>query len=134
MKGDLGLNEWLIDRLLPVLAENIPATKTSIQRHVFFTIVTSGNITPTWKLVRISTTSSPLAKTGRTRTYDLIVTFGPQKPGATSRESLSVASYKVFVPSQTTLDLHNSALFGSSVAARLTPVLPIFTGLPFIGF
>lgn len=44
-----------------------------------FIIVSSGNITPTWRLVRVSTNSgSPLFNTGRTRTHDVIITIGPK--------------------------------------------------------
>jgi hypothetical protein len=44
-----------------------------------FIIVTSGNVTPTWKLVKLSanTSSSPFFAAGRTRTHDLIITIGP---------------------------------------------------------
>jgi len=44
-----------------------------------FIIVSSGNITPTWKLVRVSAnTGSPFFNTGRTRTHDVIITIGPK--------------------------------------------------------
>ena len=78
IEGDLGLNDWLEDRVLPVMLGNVSAPKTSVQRHLFFKVVTNGNIAPTWTLVRVSTPSTPLASAGRTRTYDLIVTLGPQ--------------------------------------------------------
>ena len=47
--------------------------------EIKFIIVTSGNVTPTWKLLRVSanTGSSPLFALGRTRTHDVIITIGP---------------------------------------------------------
>jgi hypothetical protein len=50
----------------------------SISLELKFVIVTSGNVTPTWKLVKVSNSgSSPFFNTGRTRTHDLIITIGP---------------------------------------------------------
>jgi hypothetical protein len=51
----------------------------SISIEIKFVIVTSGNVTPTWKLVNVSanTGSAPFFNIGRTRTHDLIVTIGP---------------------------------------------------------
>jgi hypothetical protein len=55
------------------------AKPESISIEIKFIIVTSGNVTPTWKLLRISanTGASPFFSTGRTRTHDLIITIGP---------------------------------------------------------
>jgi hypothetical protein len=51
----------------------------SVSIEMKFVIISSGNFTPTWKLVNLSanTGSSPLFSTGRTRTHDLIITVGP---------------------------------------------------------
>jgi hypothetical protein len=46
--------------------------------EIKFIIVTSGNVTPTWKLLRVTAnTSGSLLSLGRTRTHDLIITIGP---------------------------------------------------------
>jgi hypothetical protein len=47
--------------------------------EIKFIIVSNGNVTPTWKLVRVSanTGSTPLFGIGRTRTHDVIITIGP---------------------------------------------------------
>jgi hypothetical protein len=47
--------------------------------EIKFVIVSSGSANPSWKLVNISTGTGalPLASAGRTRTHDLILTFGP---------------------------------------------------------
>ncbi|MGD0846972.1 hypothetical protein [Bradyrhizobium sp.] len=54
--------------------------KDAVSYEIKFVIVSSANVTPTWKLVRVSanTGSSPFFNTGRTRTHDLIITIGPQ--------------------------------------------------------
>lgn len=47
--------------------------------EIKFIMVSNGNITPTWKLVNVTASSGnlPLLNLGRTRTNDLILTFGP---------------------------------------------------------
>jgi hypothetical protein len=54
--------------------------KDAVSYEIKFVIVSSANVTPTWKLVRVSANagSSPFFSTGRTRTHDLIITIGPQ--------------------------------------------------------
>ena len=46
--------------------------------EIKFIIVTSGNVTPTWKLLRVSAnTTGSLLSLGRIRTHDVIITIGP---------------------------------------------------------
>lgn len=51
----------------------------TVSYEIKFVIVTSGNATPTWKLIPVSANpaSAPFFSTGRTRTHDLIITIGP---------------------------------------------------------
>jgi len=50
----------------------------TVTYEIKFVIVSSGNVTPTWKLVKVSAnTSGTFFSTGRTRTHDLIITIGP---------------------------------------------------------
>jgi hypothetical protein len=46
---------------------------------VKFVIVSNGSANPTWKLVSVTANSGtlPPVTAGRTRTHDLILTFGP---------------------------------------------------------
>jgi|GEM_PF-2503395 len=56
------------------------ATKPdTISYEIKFVIISTGNVTPTWKLVRLSanTGALPFFSAGRTRTHDLIITVGP---------------------------------------------------------
>jgi hypothetical protein len=93
LESDLGISQWLHDHLvaeglLPSssISKNAdPAFKQdSLSYHIKFVVITSGNITPTWKLVRVATNNGglPLASVNRTRTHDLLITYGPAyKPG-----------------------------------------------------
>jgi hypothetical protein len=59
-------------------SSNKNITKDTITYEVKFVIVSTGSVTPTWKLIRVSAnTSGNLFSTGRTRTHDLIITLGP---------------------------------------------------------
>jgi hypothetical protein len=94
LESDLGIADWLRDHLvtqtlLPssrLTDKNDPTFKQDVlSYHVKFVVISSGSVTPTWKLVRVASGngSLPLASAGRTRTHDLLVTFGPAfKPGA----------------------------------------------------
>jgi hypothetical protein len=91
--SELGISEWLSDHLaagqvLPssTLKSNAdPSFKQDVlSYHVKFVVISSGNVNPTWKLVRFASGngSLPLASANRTRTHDLLITFGPAfKPG-----------------------------------------------------
>jgi uncharacterized membrane protein YgcG len=63
----------------------------TISYEIKFVIVSNGNITPTWKLMKFSanTGSSPLFALGRTRTHDLIITIGPN---TTATDNSNLAS------------------------------------------
>jgi hypothetical protein len=63
----------------------------TVSLEIKFIIVSSGNATPTWKLVRVSanTGNSPLIAAGRTRTHDLIITFGPKDDPKTANDHLA---------------------------------------------
>ena len=57
----------------------------SVSTELKFVIVSSGNITPTWKLLQVSAnTSGTLFAANRTRTHDLIITVGPPSGDTTS--------------------------------------------------
>lgn len=61
-------------------------TPDTISIEIKFVIQTSGNVTPTWKLIRLSanTGTAPFVGVGRTRTHDLIITIGPNKTSTTN--------------------------------------------------
>jgi hypothetical protein len=100
IESDLGIKEWLVGAMIvdnaltsdPVPSQlsgnggkggkggdngQVTGAKDTVSLEIKFIIVTSGSVTPTWKLVRISAnSSSPFFNTGRTRTHDLIITIG----------------------------------------------------------
>jgi hypothetical protein len=86
---DLGIEKFLRD-VAPgaLLFQSSPMAKGGAGKgakldvfsyEVKFIVVTNASISPTWKLVNISAGagSLPLANAGRTRTHDLVLTFGP---------------------------------------------------------
>ncbi len=86
IQSDLKLKQWLYEAMLPQYTGIVkypdkpnPDVKNVISHEVKFEIVSSGNATPTWKLIRVSanTGSSPLFGTSRDRTQDLLITLGP---------------------------------------------------------
>jgi len=87
LQSDLKIYDWLSAALLPYGADivnyaNNSTAQNAITHDVKFEIVSSGNINPQWKLVRVSAnTSSTLLAAGRDRTQELIITFGPTQKG-----------------------------------------------------
>jgi len=55
------------------------STEEVLTYEVKFDVVTSGNVTPSWKLVRVASNQggAPLFNTQRERTHDLTITFAP---------------------------------------------------------
>ncbi|PWB83269.1 MAG: hypothetical protein C3F11_07510 [Methylocystaceae bacterium] len=83
--SDLKLEEWLSAALFletvsgakDVLEANFK--QNVISHEVKFEVVSDGNITPSWKLVRVSAnTGAPFFGASRSRVHDLIITFGPK--------------------------------------------------------
>lgn len=91
ISSELKLKDWLLTSMeIELTARHTTSSSTDaalntfvsshavIQHEVKFIILTDGNITPSWKLVRVSTATSPLFDAQRTRTHDLLITFGPK--------------------------------------------------------
>jgi hypothetical protein len=95
VQSDLKLEEWLADYLSPLGTKEGQAPtsvagilKSTVLTHdVKFEVLSSGNITPAWKLINVSIDQSgSLFATSRDRTHDLIFTLGPgDKTGFTSQ-------------------------------------------------
>ena len=95
IQSDLKLRDWLSAVVLGVGTEQIPITKpagvtnpsfsNAILHDVKFQVITSGNITPTWKLALATINpTAPFATASRTRTHELLITFGPNDPATNS--------------------------------------------------
>ena len=101
IQGDLKLWEWLhaVTLLSYVRGGAVPnysqtlqaeakaAKKDVIAHEITFVILYGGNVTPSWKLVRVSVNqgSQPLLSAQRTRTQDLQITMGPAPGGVPSQ-------------------------------------------------
>ena len=87
LESDLGIQDWLtgavmVDYLLHSVGGK--AAVDAVSYEIKFIIVSSGNVTPTWRLIRVTAnTVTPLFNMGRTRTHDLIITVGPSGDQAT---------------------------------------------------
>src|ERR1039458_7879888 len=91
IESDLKLKQWLIQAIFPEFMGTVQYPSVSsanvkngfISHEVNFKIVSSGNATPSWKLVRVSanTGNSPFFNADRGRTQDLLITWGPQQQG-----------------------------------------------------
>jgi hypothetical protein len=97
---------------------------TDIQDEIRFEVDIGGNITPSWKLVRIATNQNqnlPLAATARNRSnYASIILGPPAKPQeVVVRGGPTVPSGTV--PSQDVQSLDLSAKIGQSIINALPP-------------
>jgi len=94
LQSDLKIKEWLFDALyVDYYTPSSELTKNAdgafkqeyLSYHVKFVVISSGTATPTWKLARFTSGNGtlPLFGLNRTRTHDLLMTFGPAyKPGS----------------------------------------------------
>jgi hypothetical protein len=90
MQSDLGLEDWLRSNVTAADTGIIQyasdysdgPSKTNVLSHeIKFVITTSGNVTPAWKLTRITVNQTgTLFSTSRDRTNDLTITLGPTLP------------------------------------------------------
>jgi hypothetical protein len=124
IQSDLKLKQWLYEALLPQYTGIIQYPQYAanvkngfISHEIKFEIVSIGNATPTWKLIRVSanTGNSPLVNFDRDRTQDLLITLGPTlatpppPPGVARIPALSTAAE----------NSHLAAQIGAAVAAAI---------------
>jgi hypothetical protein len=137
--SDLGIKKWL-----PAAAEVSAYLRSSRQAKngegtalgssgsfasdsfsydVKFVIVTDGNVTPSWKLVRMTTPTSPVAfDTSRTRTHELLITIGPGSTTPVTDSKGKVVAQQTG-PSQSASNSHLAQEIGNAVATALRPAL-----------
>jgi hypothetical protein len=87
IQSDLKLQQWLQDQVLssasgevalPTSPDSTPFGKNVISHEVKFQVVTTGDVTPAWKLIQVNVNQSGnLFELSRIRTHDLTITFGP---------------------------------------------------------
>lgn len=72
-----------------------PSAQNAIAHRVTFEVVTSGSVSPSWRLTHATTNpNTSLFSTSRNRTHDLTLTLGPADPAA--RELIGPASQVFF--------------------------------------
>jgi len=116
IQSDLKLKEWLLGIVTGKLTGDIsitnptpgnnPIAKNAITHEITFKVITNGNITPSWKLVRATINPTPpLFMASRTRTHDLLITFGPNNKG-----QLATPAANTFLASQIGLAIRNQMI------------------------
>jgi hypothetical protein len=133
IKSDLKLREWLdaavlsyVTNVMPInIPENAkksPDAKNGISHDVKFQVITNGNITPMWKLALATINpTAPFASASRTRTHDLLVTFGPNDPSTDSNLATNSAAAGSFLAQQigiasSNTPLHNNVISNSIIS------------------
>lgn len=115
LQNDLKLKEWLLDVVMAVGTDEIGAptdVKSILKQNVIghevkFEVVTSGNATPAWKLLRVNVNQSgTFASASRDRTHDLTITFGPIDPAQKNGGLIPIAE-----------NIHAISLFGLAAGA-----------------
>ena len=94
LSGDLGILTWLKQALaFEQHNRSSKVTSSAFKQDVLsyetkFIVITSGNANPQWKLVRVATnqSGSPLLSASRTRSHDLLITFGPTGDGTPGKK------------------------------------------------
>lgn len=118
IESNLGLKTWLIGALNPATQgiADYPARKTgpigqdAISQQIKFEIVSSGGISPFWRLVRVNANTSPnLFQATRDRFQNILITIGPTDKAPDGSRSLSPIARSQFQAQQ----------FGAAVANAL---------------
>jgi hypothetical protein len=137
--SDLGIREWLpaaasVSGFLrssrkdpngvgPALGSAGSFASDSFSYDVKFVVVTDANVTPSWKLVRVTTPTSPaLFDTSRTRTHELLITIGPSAT-QTAKNAKGLFVTRVVGPSAAASNSHLAQEIGSAVATAIRPVV-----------
>ena len=131
LASDLKLKEWLFDMVVASGTNTVhfdrdkangPFKENVISHEVKFDIVSSGTITPTWKLTRVQVNpSGNLATLSRERIHDLTITIGPAD---STYQVVDRRVIKKFIgPSRQAADIHLSSLIGSAVAQGVSSAL-----------
>lgn len=127
IQSDLKLRDWLLAVVLgkgtdqipmniPNSAKNSSNAKNAISHDVKFQVITSGNITPTWKLALATINpTAPFSTASRTRTHELLITFGPNDPTTNSLGPNSPAT-GTFLAQQIGSAISNAGLRNSVIS------------------
>lgn len=139
IEGDLQISDWLAGETIESYVPNLPsdvdkrvsdyqadlyaaakASKKGVLGHdVTFVLLYSGNVNPSWKLIRISgnTGTTPFLSGQRTKTQDLLLTLGPPAPPTTPLKPGAITTAQEGPsPSQQVLNSSLAGQIGIAVA------------------
>ena len=110
VQSDLGIARFLFDHVkaADLLHSSKPGAKKPDKIDVYsydlkFVVVSSGGVSPQFKLIPLSGGGTPILNLSRTRTHELLLTFGPSGPGG-------------FRPSQISFGQHLNTQLGSTLS------------------
>lgn len=88
----------------------VAGDKNVLSQTVSFKVVTTGQITPTWRLVRasVNTGQLPFLSAGRERTHELVFTFGPLDKSVRGIRALTPLAQQTHIQTQLQTGLRNS--------------------------
>lgn len=111
IRSDLKTREWLESQMLNNFLGDFVPTKNGFQHQVTFVLDTSVGVTPGAKFPTITLMPSGSLFTGqRTRTHDLVLTFGPATDDDKSKQQLGAAAQAMFLSSQISSGLRTGLL------------------------
>jgi hypothetical protein len=110
VQSDLGITRFLSDQVkaADLLHSSKPGAKAPDKIDVYsydlkFVVVSTGGISPQFKLIPLSGGGTPILNLNRTRTHELLLTFGPSAPGG-------------FQPSPFSFNQHLNTQLGSTLS------------------
>jgi len=112
LKSDLGIARFLKDNVKAAdylhsskLGQKKPDNVDVYSYDLKFAVVSSGGVSPQFKLVSLSGGGTPILNLNRTRTHELLLTFGPTGPNG-------------FQPSEISFSQHLTNQLNSSLSRR----------------
>lgn len=130
INSDLKIDEFMNQNIflarVPGLVKGRSSPFDAFNYTVQFTIMRSGSLTPSWKLLRVSVDpSSPFASASRTRTQYLTLTFGSPPPGqeqaaqTPGQKQLGTPPLAPLRLNDTAAAMHNASLIGQAIAGAI---------------
>jgi hypothetical protein len=127
LQSDLKLKEWLTSALTAETTNTVqfdkdtadgPFKTNALYHEVKFEVISSGGVTPSWKLTTVSVNpTGSLLSASRDRTHDLIITVGPADKTYV-KELVRGKTKRVLVaaPGPQAQALHDAGVIGAAVA------------------
>jgi hypothetical protein len=136
LESDLKLKEWLRNAITSSKTGNVDFSQDTpdsefkqnvLSHEVKFEVATAGNVTPGWKLSRLSINQTGTGLTAsRDRTHDLTITFGPAAATKTAvKDSKGNKIYiTVYGPTNLAVNSHLVSEIGLAVSNGIKSSLP----------